>query len=71
MKILIAVLLVGMLVSPVFAEGDRIAELQSEATAIRAELQKVQEYSTQKQIRLIEIQGAIKELTPKEPKVEE
>ena len=69
-KIIILVVILVSMCSVAYA--DRIAELKDEGAKIQGELQKVQDYTQKLQVRLIEISGAIKELTPKpvEPKVE-
>ena len=48
------------------ASADRLTELKEERTKIQTELQAVQDYGQKLQIRAIEINGIIKELTPKE-----
>ena len=61
----LAVMLTIMLIA-VSCYADRITELKDEAQKIQGELQAVQDYGQKLQIRAIEINGIIKELTPKE-----
>ena len=67
MKKVVVILVLCFVTSFVFAE-DRVAELQAEAQMLQSRLEEYQQIISNIQIRLIEIQGAIKELTKTEQK---
>lgn len=61
-NLIIAVLFTASLA---FAETDRLTELREEGQKLVQEVHQLQEEISKRQIRIIEIQGALKELTPK------